>query len=127
RGDTEGAEAALRVAAQRAPHYASVAWVLGNDLLRQGRAEEAFAEISRAVAADTRLTAPAADLAWRIFDGDLTTIRNSIGASPRLTAAIAVTLAEQKRFDESFSEWRSIPIELRRSDLAETGTALAAK
>ncbi|HSI88591.1 MAG TPA: hypothetical protein VK918_06015 [Pyrinomonadaceae bacterium] len=127
RGDAVGGEGALRVAAVRAPHYASVAWVLGNNLLRQGRAEEAFAQISRAVAADSRLTAPAADLAWRIFDGDLTAIRNSIGASPRLTAAIAVTLADQKRFDESFAEWRSIPVELRRSELAETGTALAAK
>jgi hypothetical protein len=127
RGDAAGGEAALRIALQRAPYYAATAWVLGNNLLRQGRAEEAFAEISRAVAADPRFTAPAADLAWRIFEGDLAAIRNSIGASPRLTGAIAVTLADQKRFDESFAEWQSIPIEFRRSELAETVTALAAK
>ena len=127
RGDAAGGEAALRIAAKRAPHYASVAWVLGNNLLRQGRGEEAFALISRAVAADPRYTAPAADLAWRIFDGDLNAIRDSVGASPRLTAAIAVTLAEQKRFDESFAEWQSIPVDFRRSELAETRAALAAK
>lgn len=127
RGDAEGAEAALRIAAKRAPHYASVAWVLGNNLLRQGRAEEAFAEISRAVAADPRYTGPAADLAWRIFDGDLPAIRASIGDSPRLTAAIAVTLAEQERYDESLAQWSSIPDGLRAGELADTGEALAAK
>ena len=127
RGDAEGAEAALRIAAQRAPHYASVAWVLGNNLLRQGRAEEAFGEISRAVAADPRYTGPAADLAWRIFDGDRSSIRASIGDSPRLTAAIAVTLAEQERYDESLAQWSSIPGDLRNGELEETGEALAAK
>ena len=51
-GDTEGAERALRRALDLAPNYARVQWALGNALLRQGRVDEAFAEIQKAVAGD---------------------------------------------------------------------------
>jgi Flp pilus assembly protein TadD len=65
-GDTEGAETALRRALELAPNYSRVRWALGNALLRQGRLDEAFPEIRKAVAGDKTFGTPAVVAAWRI-------------------------------------------------------------
>ncbi len=68
-GDAEGAESALRRALALAPNYARVQWGLGNALLRQGRTDEAFGEIRKAVAGDGAYAGPAATSAWQFYDG----------------------------------------------------------
>src|SRR5918911_4151133 len=47
-GDREGSERALRRSVELAPTYPEPRWYLGNLLLREGRDEEAFAELRRA-------------------------------------------------------------------------------
>lgn len=105
-GDAAGAERALRKAAELAPNYSRVQWALGNNLLRQGRQDEAFTEIRRAVAADRTFASPAAAAAWQIFAGDVGQIRPAIGDSPQINGAVAVLLAGDKRFPEAIEFWR---------------------
>ena len=123
-GDAEGAELALRKALELAPNYSRVQWALGNALLRQGRSDEGFAEIRRAVASDPTFTNPAANTAWQIFDGDMTEVRAAIGDSVRLNAAIATLLAGQNRPDEAADIWARIPKEEKFANLNAAGVQL---
>ena len=123
-GNDAGAEQALRRALELAPNYARVQWALGNMLLRQGRQEEGFAEIRRAVAADASFANPAAAAAWQIFQGDSEGIKRAIGDSPRVNASVAVLLAGEKRYPEAMEMWRRIPEEDRRQNSKEAAQAL---
>ena len=123
-GDPSGAEMALRKALELAPNYSRVRWALGNVLLRQGKNDEAFAEIRRAVANDASYTDAAATTAWQIFDGDIDLVRNAIGDSPRLNAALATLLAGRKRFDEAMGIWDGLPADEKKISLKETGQTL---
>ncbi|MBC7898599.1 MAG: carbohydrate binding domain-containing protein [Saprospiraceae bacterium] len=123
-GDQIGAESALRKALELAPNYSRVQWTLGNVLLRQGKMDEGFAEIRRAVAVDTAYTNAAAGTAWLLLDGDMAAVRAAIGDSTRLNAALAALLAEQKRFDESFEIWSSLPADEKPTILKDLGNVL---
>lgn len=121
-GDSPAAERALRRAVELAPNYAQLRWALGNILLRQGRTDEAFVEIRRAVAGDEKYTSSAASTAWQMFDGDLAKVRQAIGDSSRINAALAGFLAGQKRLDEAFVIWDSLPPEEKSTTFREIST-----
>jgi tetratricopeptide (TPR) repeat protein len=104
-GDPAGAERTLRKALELAPNYAQVRWALGNNLLRQGRSDEAFAEIRQAASSDEKYVGPAASMAWQVFDGDIELIRHTIGDSARINVALSAILMGQKRLDEAFAIW----------------------
>ena len=70
-GDTQGALAAMDQAVRWAPHYAHTHWQRGNLLLRMGRANEAFAELRTAAAANPRYGPNLVDLAWGISRNDI--------------------------------------------------------
>lgn len=123
-GDQPGAERALRRALELAPNYSRVQWALGNTLLRQGKNDEAFAEIRKAVAGDAAYTNSAATTAWQIFDGDVGRIRTAIGDSNRANASLATLLAGKKRFDEAFFIWEALPADEKRTTFKETGDLL---
>ena len=123
-GDAEGAEAALRRALGLAPNYSRVQWALGNALLRQGRIDEAFSEIRKAVAGDTAFATPAAAAAWQFFDGDIRQIRRAIDGSDNFNAALSAMLAREGRFDEAMEVWETIPAAVKRTSLNETASVL---
>ena len=126
-GDDAAAEQAIRNAAELAPNYARVRWALGNLLLRQGRIDEAFAEIRKAAAADPSYASPAASAAWQTYGGDSRRIAEAVGDSPRISAALALLLAGEKRYSEAMGHWRSIEQGQITDSLAESGKALYGK
>lgn len=121
-GDAKAAEMTLRKALELAPNYAQVHWALGNNLLRQGRSDEAFAEIRLAASSDEKYTHPAAAMAWQVFDGDISLIRNTIGDSSRINVAMATLLMGQKRLDEALVIWESLTPEEKRVTYKQTST-----
>ncbi len=123
-GDRTGAELALRKALELAPNYSRVQWALGNTLLRQGKSDEAFDEIRKAVAGDIAYTNAATTTAWQILDGDIVAVRKAIGDSPRSNGALAILLTGQKRLDEAFAIWERLPAEEKTTTLKETGQTL---
>ena len=123
-GDAGGAEAALRRALELAPNYSRVQWALGNAILRQGRIDEAFSEIRKAMAGDAAFATPAAAAAWQFFDGDVAQIRRALDGSDNFNAALAVILARENRFDEAMEIWATIPVAAKRTSLKETASAL---
>lgn len=123
-GDTKGAEKALRRAIALAPNYAELHWVLGNQLLRQGNAEEAFLEIRKAVESDGKYANPAVVTAWQVYDGDPKVISNKVGESIPIKAQLSAFLAKQKRFDEAFEYWNALPEKERAENYKEQGRQL---
>ncbi|HEY0657283.1 MAG TPA: tetratricopeptide repeat protein [Pyrinomonadaceae bacterium] len=123
-GDAEGAEKALRKASLLAPNYAQVQWTLGNALLRQGKSAEALVEIRRAIQSNPSLTNAAISAFWQIYEGDVSQTRQAIGDSAEANAALAVFLARQNRFDESFEIWSSLPAELKATVIKKNGEEL---
>lgn len=112
-GDAEGAEKALRRAVELAPNYADVHWSLGNNLLRQGKSDEAFNEIRKAGDGNEKYVLPAIATAWDIFDGDIMRIKQNIGDSAKLNAFLAVFLLKQQRYDDAFGIWASLTEEMK--------------
>ena len=104
-GDEAGAEAAFRRAMELAPSYASVQWLYGNFLVRQGNVDEGFGLVVKAAASNPQYAAPAVTTAFQIFDGELDQIRQAMGDSDVTNAALAGVLASQKRFDDSWASW----------------------
>ncbi len=115
-GDMPRAEAALRKALELAPNYSQVQWTLGNFLLREGKSDEAFAEIRKAAEGDKNFANPAILGAWQLFQGDAAQIKKYVGDSVNLKAALATTLAKEKRFDDALEVWKSLPETARKVD-----------
>lgn len=125
-GDPAGAERALRKALETAPNYSEVKWILGNTLLRQGRRDEAFAEMRAAAESDPQYTAPAVSTAWELFDGDLTQVKRYLGDSAVLKAPLINRLTAEKRFDEATEIWESLTAEQKKTGFKDNGTQLFA-
>jgi tetratricopeptide (TPR) repeat protein len=126
-GDAQGAESALRKSLELAPNYSQVQWTLGNILLREGKSDEAFAQIRQAAEGDRNFANPAIMSAWQIFQGDTAQIKNYVGNSVNLRTAFASVLAKEKRFDEALQIWNSLPEVLKTNDFKATGEEIYQK
>ncbi|MGI8493838.1 MAG: tetratricopeptide repeat protein [Pyrinomonadaceae bacterium] len=123
-GDSEGAEKAYRKALEIAPNYSRIHWALGNLLLRQGKADEAFAEIRAAAVNDPTYANPAVGVAWQFYDGNVPVVTEKIGDSTPIRAALSNFLAKQKRFDESFALWNQLSSEDKKTTYKTDSDAL---
>jgi Tfp pilus assembly protein PilF len=123
-GDAAGAELALRKSLELAPNYSEVRWTLGNVLLRRGKTSEGFAEIRSAAESDAKYANPAIAIGWQIFDGNLGQVKQNIGNSKQTNFALALFLAQQKRFDEAIEIWNALPAEEKKTTFKETAEQL---
>ncbi|HUF05632.1 MAG TPA: tetratricopeptide repeat protein [Aridibacter sp.] len=123
-GNPEEAEKALRHAAETAPNYSEVLWTLGNVLIRNGKDEEGFAHIRKAVDGNGTFAQPAASLAWDLFEGDISRVTATVGDSSAVKAAMAGFLARQEKYDEAMKMWNSVPKLEVRTDHQEAGKQL---
>jgi hypothetical protein len=122
-GDPTRAELALRRALELAPNYARVRWAVGNNLLRQGRTDEAFDQIRKAVAADPATFAgPALTSARQFLGDDVPAIKRMLGGSVEFDTALASMLIREKRYDEAMAIWNSYPTDVKRRSMRDTGT-----
>lgn len=118
-GDAQGAESALRRAAELAPNYPEPRWYLGNLLLRQGRNEEAFAELRRAGDADPAKYRPQVfNMTWGAFGGDMQKMLETAGESASARASLADYLIGRGKIDEAVALWRALDAAGRREQFA---------
>lgn len=126
-GDRAGGEIALKRALDLAPNYARVHWALGNTLLRDGRTDEAFGEIRKAVESDPASFAdPAAASAWVFLEGDIGKVRRLAEGLPAFESGLVTVLVREKRFDDALEIWNRLPAEEKKGPLRDRGTALVA-
>ncbi|HKE58279.1 MAG TPA: tetratricopeptide repeat protein [Pyrinomonadaceae bacterium] len=108
-GDKANAETALRQAVSLAPSYAFPRWYLGNLLLREGRYDEAFAELRFASDGDPELRPQLFNLAWEIYGGDFEALKNSVGQNPDTRAEFALYLFTQRGSEDGLRLWNTLP------------------
>ena len=124
-GETAKAEHALRRAVELAPAYAYPRWYLGNLLVRDGRYDEAFAELRLASKAEPEFQPQVFNLAWQIHQDDAQAIRKAIGDNSATQAQFAVYLIGMKRIDEGLKFWNEMSIEDRKANLASGQSIIA--
>ena len=109
-GDAAGAEKALRRAVELAPSYAHPKWHYGNLLLRQGRTDEAFAELSRAAEADPLMRSAVFGLANQVYGSD---VEQSVKVlpTPAMRLQFAMNLVINNKFDEARRVMRTISVD----------------
>lgn len=98
-GDEEGALVAFREAVRYAPYYAQPRWNLGSLLLRKGRYQEAFDELSLAGASDPNLFLEVVKLAWNVSQGNAAAIER----------AVRPQTSEARMHLARFFVWRGLP------------------
>lgn len=119
-GDPAKAELAFRRAVALAPAYAYPHWFLGNLLLRNGRYDEAFAELRVASEANSELRPQQFHLIWEVYNTDPEGLKNAVGSSAEARASFALYLLSQKHYDEGLRLWNGLGDEEKKEN-KETG------
>ena len=97
-GDQTAALAALRESVRLAPSFAQPRWQLGNLFFRQGRYDEAFAELRLGAKSNPNLFEGLVELGWVAADGDVVTMERWVPAEiTRQHLQLASFLAKQGR------------------------------
>lgn len=122
-GDPDRGEKALRRAVELAPAYSHPRWHYGNLLLRQGKTDEAFAQLSRAAEADEVMQAPIFGLASQVFGGDVEQIIKVLPA-PSVRLQFAISLINTDKFEEAARVLRTITPADRKAQPALTDRVL---
>lgn len=123
-GNPDAAEKAFRHAVLLAPNYSDAQWALGNILIRRAKADEGFSHLRSAVQGSDRFAAPAASLAWALYEGDVEQVTRVIGDSGPVKASLANLLASQEKLDEALKIWKTLPRDEMRGRYLEAGKAL---
>src|SRR5204863_2626742 len=111
------AERALRRAVALAPSYSQPAWQYGNLLVREGRIDEAFANLSRAAESDLRMQAPVFALASQVFGDDQAALAKAFPPSA-LRLQLALSLIQAGKADAAMAVANSIRVADRKSGSA---------
>ena len=124
-GEAAKAEYALKRAVELAPSYAYPRWYLGNLLVRNGRYDEAFAELRLASKAEPEFQGQVFNLAWQLYGDDSEAVKKAIGESAATRAQFAVYLIGMKEIDKGLKFWNEMSIDERRANLASGESIIA--
>lgn len=115
-GDAAKAEQALKQAVALAPAYAYPRWYLGNLLLRNGRYDEAFAELRLASQAESELQPQQFNLIWEIYNSDPEGLNKAVGDSPMARAEFGMYLLGRQQYEEGLRLWDSLSAGEKRAN-----------
>lgn len=113
-GDIQNGEKALRRAVELAPSYSYPHWQYGNLLLRQGKVDEAFAELARAAEADSNMQTPVFALASQVFGDDQSRIARALPSSS-LRLEFALSLITAGKPDEALRVLQTVSVDDRKA------------
>ena len=122
-GQAEAAEKALRRSSELAPNYSFPRWHYGNLLLREGKLDEAFANLFRAAQANVTLWPQVLNLLWQVYDGDVDRIANEACKEPGVRMIFAVYLVGAKKYDDAVRLWSTLGA-AERKELIPAGREL---
>jgi Flp pilus assembly protein TadD len=102
------AEAAFRRAVELAPTYTFPHWQFGNFYLRQGRSDEAFAELKKTTEQSVVYREQVFSLAWDYFDKDPQKLESIIDDAPDVRATLALFYAVRGSADNALRVWDTL-------------------
>jgi Tfp pilus assembly protein PilF len=119
-GDRDQGEKALLRAVELAPAYSHPRWYYGNLLLRQGKTDEAFAQLARAAEADEVMQPAIFGIASQLFGNDVERI-TQVFKAPTVRLNFAIGFIKAGKFDEAMRVLRTISAADRKaqSELTE--------
>lgn len=106
-GDRDKGEKALLRAVELAPAYSHPRWYYGNLLLRQGKTDQAFAQLGRAAEADDVMQPAIFGMASQVFGSDVEKI-TQVFQAPAVRLNFAIGLIKTGKFDEATRVLRTI-------------------
>ena len=115
-GNPVKAEQALKRAVALAPAYAYPHWYLGNLLLRNGRYDEAFAELRLASEANPELRPQQFNFIWAIYGNDREGLKRSVGSNAATQGAFALYLVGQKHYEEGLGLWNDLSVDEKKAN-----------
>jgi hypothetical protein len=118
------AEAAFRQAAALAPSYAYPRWQLGNFLLRQGRPDEAFAELRKTTENNLTYREQVFSLAWDYFDHDPARVEALSADKPDVRVSLASFYATHSEAADALRVWNTLS-DQQKADNSQTAKAIA--
>ncbi|MFZ1701134.1 MAG: tetratricopeptide repeat protein [Pyrinomonadaceae bacterium] len=104
---SERAEAEFGRAVELAPNYASPRWHRGNFFLRQGRGDEAVAELKKAAAHNQAYRDQVFSLAWDYFQKEPARLEEMV-VEPAARAHLAYFLAARGAAEAALRTWNSL-------------------
>jgi len=113
-GDRDASERALRRAVVLAPNYSHPLWSYGNVLLRQGKIEDAFVQLSKAADADEEMRAPVFGLATQVYGNDMDQVLKVL-PQPAVRMQLAINLVNANNFAQASQVLRTISPEDRKA------------
>lgn len=121
--DPESAEKFLRKAHELAPNYAYVNWVFGNNLIRQGKKNEALERMRKAIENDEKIAGPALAVIYDIFGADLDKVLQ-MASSSYAKASLSLVLARRKLFEQAFRVWDELTLAEKRDSFRQVSEDL---
>ena len=117
-GDNAGGERALGRAVELAPAYSLPRWYFGNLLLRGGKVDEAFQQLSRAGENDAAILVQVFNLAGRVFDTDVDAMANATCRSVAMRLQLVLYLVARQKIEEAMRVWSSTKDQSAERELA---------
>jgi Tetratricopeptide repeat len=117
-GDSAKAEQALKRAVALAPAYAYPHWYLGNLYVRNGRYDEAFAELRLASTADQDFQGQLFNLIWEVYSDDPEAAKKAVGPDSSTRANFALYLLGRKLFEDGLRVWNGMSREEKKANRA---------
>lgn len=121
---TEKAEAAFLRAIDVAPEYTFPRWQFGNFLIRQNRADEAFAQLKKTTEKSSVYREQVFSLAWDYFDKDPVRVEELAADTPDVRANLALFYAVRSASEDSLRMWNSLPDE-KKAEHSATAKVIA--
>ncbi len=112
----EAAEQALQRAIELAPTYTFPKWQLGNFYLRQGRTEEAFAELMKTTEKSSVYRDQVFSLAWDYFDQDGSQVERFASDTPGMRVSLAMFFAVRGASVDALRNWNMLTPEQKAED-----------
>ena len=107
-GELKKAELALRSELAATPRSAQAAWRLANQLLLQGRLEEALPYLRIAAASEARMRPAVFDLAWKILARPEPVLLKVVPDSVDSLQDYLLFLRSQKKLVEAYDVWKEL-------------------
>ncbi len=120
----ELAEAAFKQAIALAPKYTFPRWQIGNYYLRQGREEDAFAELKRATESNQTYREQVFSLAWEYYNKDIVKLEQIAADRPDASAGLALFYGQRGLASDSLRVWNKLTAD-QKQDYRQTLAALA--
>jgi len=114
--DMEGSEKALKRSVELAPTYSYPRWQLGNFYLRQGRTDEAFAELKLAAEHNAVYREQVFFTVWEFFNHDKEQLEKIVGNSPQVRANLARFYAVHDQPEDSLRSWDTLTPEEKQEN-----------